>query len=113
MAMDYESVSKQILDKVGGSGNIASAEHCMTRLRLILNDESKADDEAVKAIKGVKSVIKQGNRAASIRSSSEMRWAASSRYSRKWQASRAMPPQLPPKPKAQSSRESSDSLQAL
>ena len=44
MAMDYESVSKQILDKVGGSGNIASAEHCMTRLRLILNDESKADD---------------------------------------------------------------------
>ena len=60
MAMDYESVSKQILDKVGGSGNIASAEHCMTRLRLILNDESKADDEAVKAIKGVKSVIKQG-----------------------------------------------------
>ncbi|MEE3377891.1 MAG: PTS transporter subunit EIIB, partial [Lachnospiraceae bacterium] len=60
MAMDYESVSKQILDKVGGSKNIASAEHCMTRLRLILNDEGKADDEAVKAIKGVKSVIKQG-----------------------------------------------------
>ena len=60
MAMDYESVSKQILEKVGGSKNITSAEHCMTRLRLILADESKADDEAVKAIKGVKSVIKQG-----------------------------------------------------
>lgn len=60
MAMDYESVSKQILEKVGGSENITSAEHCMTRLRLILADESKADDEAVKAIKGVKSVIKQG-----------------------------------------------------
>ena len=51
MAMDYESVSKQILEKVGGSKNITSAEHCMTRLRLILADESKADDEAVKAIK--------------------------------------------------------------
>ena len=39
--MDYESVSKQILEKVGGSKNITSAEHCMTRLRLILADESK------------------------------------------------------------------------
>ena len=42
------------------AGNIASASHCMTRLRLVLNDEGKANDDAVKAIKGVKSVIKQG-----------------------------------------------------
>ena len=32
----------------------------MTLLRLVLNDEGKANDDAVKAIKGVKSVIKQG-----------------------------------------------------
>ena len=60
MALDYAATSKKIVDAVGGAGNIASAAHCMTRLRLVLNDEGKANDDAVKAIKGVKSVIKQG-----------------------------------------------------
>ncbi len=60
MALDYVSTSKQIVDAVGGAGNIATATHCMTRLRLVLNDESKADDAKVNKIKGVKSVIKQG-----------------------------------------------------
>ena len=60
MALDYVSTSKKIVDAVGGAGNIASATNCMTRLRLVLNDEGKANDDAVKAIKGVKSVIKQG-----------------------------------------------------
>ena len=60
MALDYVATSKKIVDAVGGVGNIASASHCMTRLRLVLNDEGKANDDAVKAIKGVKSVIKQG-----------------------------------------------------
>lgn len=60
MAMDYESVSKEIINGVGGLSNIVSATHCMTRLRLVLADESKADDQAVEAIRGVKSVIKSG-----------------------------------------------------
>ncbi len=60
MALDYVSTSKQIIDAVGGVSNIATATHCMTRLRLVLNDESKADDAKVNKIKGVKSVIKQG-----------------------------------------------------
>ena len=60
MALDYVSTSKQLVEAVGGAENIASATHCMTRLRLILKNESKADDAKVKAVKGVKSVIKQG-----------------------------------------------------
>ncbi|MBE5997448.1 MAG: PTS beta-glucoside transporter subunit EIIBCA [Lachnospiraceae bacterium] len=60
MALDYVSTSKQIIEAVGGVNNIATASHCMTRLRLVLNDESKADDAKVNKIKGVKSVIKQG-----------------------------------------------------
>ena len=60
MALDYAATSKKIVDAVGGAGNIASAAHCMTRLRLVLKDEGKANDDAVKAIKGVKSVIRQG-----------------------------------------------------
>ena len=60
MALDYVSTSKKIIEAVGGEKNIATATHCMTRLRLVLNDESKADDAKVNKIKGVKSVIKQG-----------------------------------------------------
>ncbi len=60
MALNYVETSKKIIDGVGGADNIASATHCMTRLRLILKDEGKADDKAVEKIKGVKSVIKQG-----------------------------------------------------
>ncbi len=60
MAMDYVDVSKKIIEGVGGADNIASATHCMTRLRLVLKDEGRADDHAVGKIKGVKSVIKQG-----------------------------------------------------
>lgn len=43
--MDYIEVSKKIIEGVGGADNIASAAHCMTRLRLVLNDEGKADDK--------------------------------------------------------------------
>lgn len=60
MALDYKRTADKIIEYVGGKDNIASATHCMTRLRLILNNESKADDEKVRNIKGVKSVIKQG-----------------------------------------------------
>ena len=58
--MDYIAISKEIIDGVGGADNIASASHCMTRLRLILKVDSKADDKAVENIKVVKSVIRQG-----------------------------------------------------
>lgn len=60
MALDYAETSKKIIEAVGGASNIASATNCMTRLHLVLREESKADDKAVEGIKGVKSVIKQG-----------------------------------------------------
>ena len=60
MALDYVETSKKIIEAVGGASNIVSATNCMTRLRLVLKDESKADDNKVSQIKGVKSVIKQG-----------------------------------------------------
>lgn len=60
MALDYVKTSQAIAEGVGGVENIASATCCMTRLRLVLKDESKANDAEVGKIKGVKSVIKQG-----------------------------------------------------
>lgn len=58
--LDYAETSKKIVEAVGGAGNISSATNCMTRLRLVLKDESKASDSKVEGIKGVKGVMKQG-----------------------------------------------------
>ena len=41
--MNYQNLSKAILDNVGGEQNIESATHCVTRLRLKLRDEKKAN----------------------------------------------------------------------
>ena len=49
-----ERVAARIAECVGGMVNILSAEHCATRLRLILNDKSKIDEKAIEAIDGVK-----------------------------------------------------------
>lgn len=58
--MDYALTAKEILNKVGGEANIVSVNHCMTRLRLVLKDESIAKDDEVKAIKGVVGVMRKG-----------------------------------------------------
>lgn len=50
---NFRTTAENVLKAVGGSDNIVSATHCMTRLRLNLVDEQKANDEAVKAIKGI------------------------------------------------------------
>ena len=51
--MDYRKTAQEILDKVGGSKNIA----CATRLRLVIADNSKADKTAIENIEGVKGVF--------------------------------------------------------
>lgn len=58
--MKYEKLSKEIIEAVGGKDNIISLQHCMTRLRFTLKDESQADDEKIKGIDGVLSLIKKG-----------------------------------------------------
>ncbi|WP_068502988.1 glucose PTS transporter subunit IIA [Paenibacillus kribbensis] len=55
--MDYKKITDEIVKKSGGEGNIVSLSHCMTRLRFIVKDESKADLEALKAIDGVLSAV--------------------------------------------------------
>lgn len=49
-----ERVAKLIWKYVGGHDNVRSAEHCATRLRLIINDKSKLDAKAIENIDGVK-----------------------------------------------------------
>ena len=49
-----ERVAKLIWKYVGGASNVRSAEHCATRLRLIVNDKSLIDEKAIENIDGVK-----------------------------------------------------------
>lgn len=56
---DYAAMAHGIVAKAGGEGNIVSATHCMTRLRLVLRDTAKFDTDAVKAVPGVLNVIIQ------------------------------------------------------
>ena len=54
--MKYESLCNDILANVGGRENINDAFNCATRLRLVLKDQSKADTDALKKIKGIMGV---------------------------------------------------------
>ncbi len=51
---DEERVAKLIMKYVGGPDNVRTAEHCATRLRLIVNDKSKIQEKKVENIEGVK-----------------------------------------------------------
>lgn len=57
---DYEQFAAELVAAVGGKDNIVSATNCATRLRFVLKDESIVDDEEVKKVKGVMSVVHGG-----------------------------------------------------
>lgn len=56
----YEQVSKDIIENLGGQDNIISLTHCATRLRFNLKDESLANDEVLKNMDGIVTLIKAG-----------------------------------------------------
>ncbi|WP_031589814.1 PTS transporter subunit EIIC, partial [Kandleria vitulina] len=58
--MNYEKMASDVIANVGGKDNIASAAHCVTRLRLVLKDTSKYDKEVLENIEGVKGVFFNG-----------------------------------------------------
>ena len=58
MALDYRQAAQEVLDAIGGPGNVVSAAHCATRLRLVLADDSKVDQAAVDNATGAKGNFK-------------------------------------------------------
>jgi PTS system arbutin/cellobiose/salicin-specific IIC component len=58
MAKNYAAVSQSIVDAIGGAGNVRAVTHCMTRLRFVLNDDSRVDAAQLKAISGVLGVVR-------------------------------------------------------
>lgn len=50
----FESDAKALLQAVGGKDNVAAVSHCATRMRFVLNDDSKADIKAIENLSAVK-----------------------------------------------------------
>lgn len=55
--MDYKETAKEIVNLIGGVENISGLEHCSTRLRFSLKDDSKVNTEKLQSVKGVLKVI--------------------------------------------------------
>lgn len=51
--MNYRETASQVLQAVGGPGNVKSLMHCTTRLRFTLQDVGQADVDAMKQVDGV------------------------------------------------------------
>lgn len=56
----YHALAEDIVKNVGGKENVLGLVHCITRLRFTLKDESLANDEVLKNMDGVVTVMKSG-----------------------------------------------------
>lgn len=56
----YELLAKEIVKQIGGEDNVISLTHCITRLRFRLKDEKKANDDVLKGMDGIVTVMKSG-----------------------------------------------------
>ena len=54
-----QRTAEEIVEKLGGPGNITSMTHCATRLRFELADASRVDAKALGAVKGVMGAVPQ------------------------------------------------------
>lgn len=55
----YLDASKELLEYVGGKENIQAVTHCVTRMRFVLVDSSKADKDKIENMKVVKGTFTQ------------------------------------------------------
>ena len=51
--MDFNKIAQEIVLNIGGKDNISVLEHCATRLRIVVKDNSKVNTENLKNIKGI------------------------------------------------------------
>lgn len=51
---ENSKIAKEIIDAIGGEDNVESVAHCATRLRIIVADKEKVDQEKVEAVDKVK-----------------------------------------------------------
>lgn len=54
---NYQQMSEDIINLVGGKNNISKVSHCFTRLRLDLKETEKADLDGLKKVKGTSGAV--------------------------------------------------------
>lgn len=59
--MDYNQLAKEIIQAVGGKGNVNEVYHCITRLRFQLKDQSKVNEQQLKDLDKVMGTNIAGN----------------------------------------------------
>ncbi len=57
MALDYRKCAEEIVANIGGAGNVVSAAHCATRLRLVIADNAKVNKAVLENVDGVKGMF--------------------------------------------------------
>lgn len=55
--MTNKDLAKQIIENVGGQGNVGTVAHCMTRVRLKVKDDTQIKLDQLKNIEGVMGVV--------------------------------------------------------
>lgn len=59
-SVDYSALAKEIVAKIGGEKNVSSVTHCATRLRFMLQDNSKVKKQEIKELPGVITIVESG-----------------------------------------------------
>ena len=62
---DFTEVARIVLEGVGGKGNVASIDNCITRLRLEIKDYTAVDEKKIKSA-GVAGVIRPSKTAVQV-----------------------------------------------
>lgn len=57
---EYQALSKEIIELIGGEENIVNVIHCVTRLRFYIKDDTKPETEKIKDLTGVMGVVEAG-----------------------------------------------------
>lgn len=57
MSDKIKVLADEIIEKCGGKGNIQSAMNCMTRVRMTVKDQAKANEAALKSVQGVMGLV--------------------------------------------------------
>lgn len=63
---DFSEISKEILSAVGGLQNINDMYHCATRLRIVVKDPTKVNEDALKGVDGILGVVVKGNEVQNV-----------------------------------------------
>ncbi|WP_428943785.1 PTS transporter subunit EIIC [Pantoea sp. FN060301] len=59
--VNAKRLASELLNGIGGAGNIIRLENCMTRVRVEVSDDSQLDVEKMRSLDGMKGYVRQGD----------------------------------------------------